>query len=169
MMYKEFEKLNCQHIKELDIQNKTGSVLQYRMENDIQVLQLNMCDGLKLNDKENELRMNFINNKACLKRDNDTSDLDLCHGYECDKNSFYQQPDVLNTYHNYLVIQDELHDDSIVTCTENHQYFNNWTNRKMPKFPCPRENTPNYIFNYYEELPKLEFNECPQDKIKYMC
>lgn len=46
-------------------------------------------------------------------------------GYDCLDGSQYHQPDRVNTFHNYLVLQQEGS-----RCTENHQVFNNWTKRK---------------------------------------
>ena len=58
-------------------------------------------------------------------------------GYDCLDGSQYLQPDRLNTFHNYLVLQEDG-----MRCTENHQVFNNWTKRKTPSLPRELEAAP---------------------------
>lgn len=58
-------------------------------------------------------------------------------GYDCLDGSQYLQSDRLNTFHNYLVLQEDG-----MRCTENHQVFNNWTKRKTPSLPPQPESAP---------------------------
>lgn len=53
-----------------------------------------------------------------------------CGGYECiHPKSFLVTPDRLNTFHNYAVAQNK---ERTLFCSENHQFFNNMTRRKIP-------------------------------------
>ena len=56
---------------------------------------------------------------------------ELKSGYEAmEDNSFYMQPEMKNTFHNYPVRQDDG-----MYCSENHQVFNNMTRRKVQYIP----------------------------------
>ena len=171
-MYEEFEKLNCQHIQELDRQNNNNAIHQYNYLN-------NMCNTQYDISKESDMLITpYLPKTHCDKYESISDDNTsvYCCGYEClNSNSFYHEPEKLNTYHNYLVLQNELHNDEMpIYCTENHQIFRNWTRRKMPVIEkdvfYKSENT-NSMDEYFQELPKLKFNECnpPDDRLKYTC
>lgn len=163
MLYEEFEKLNCKHIQELNKQNAEMSKIF-----DINDVIMNPCVKDKL---ENDmLRRQFDINGSCVKRSNDTSDLNLCGGYDCSTDPFYQTPDKLNTYHNYLVLQDDMLNDRAVVCTENHQHYRNWTRRKNGVIPDDKkENDMTFFDKYLEKIPQVKFNTCSLERSKYTC
>jgi hypothetical protein len=119
------------------------------------------------------IRQPFKINGSCIKYPKNTSNFELCAGFDCSTEYFYQTPDKLNTYHNYLVLQDEMVNNVPVSCTENHQYFRNWTRRKIPvkekDINKPPNNNP--MDEYFFKIPEVVFNECPSrdDSIKYTC
>lgn len=78
-----------------------------------------------------------------------------CLGYSCNKeqNEFLYNLDEFNTYHNYLVCDD----NSMTCCPENIQIFNNWTRRHMPVKPVK---PPQDIIMDEQEIPKLTYNKC---------
>lgn len=162
-MYEEFEKLNCQHIQELNKQN--ANIMKVFDIND--VIQNDNCKDSMENDL---MRKPFIINGSCIKRENDDTNMKLCHGYDCSTKPFYQTPDKLNTYHNYLVLQDDLLNDTPYSCTENHQHFFNWTRRKLPVQQEEREAYDMGFYDkYLERIPSIRYTPCPTDKIKYYC
>lgn len=169
MLYEEFERLNCMHIKELVDQTNqhNNNLLKYNREN-----QSTIMDECNNHVMENDfLRMQFNVNGSCLKKGTtDFSQPTMCHGFECSVDDFYQQPDRLNTFHNYLVLEDELVHKIPVSCVKNHQYFNNWTRRKNPvkrEDTCP--NPLSFFDKYLEEIPIVSFKPCKTDKLNYSC
>lgn len=62
---------------------------------------------------------------CALKPEANTEVPDWKIGYRCLDGSQYLHPDRENTFHNYLVLQ-----ENELRCSENHQVFNNWTKRK---------------------------------------
>ncbi len=163
MLYEEFEKLNCKHIAELNQQNATMSKAF-----DIHDVVLQPCVKDKL---ENEMmRAQFGINDSCVLRGDDNKSMDLCGGYDCSTEYFYQTPDRLNTYHNYLVLQDKKINEKAVACTENHQYFRNWTRRKNAVHPDESEPADMSFFDRYsEKIPEIRFHTCLTDRSKYTC
>ena len=135
---------------------------------DINDVITNPCVKDKL---ENDiLRNQFIINGSCLKRSNDTTDMNLCRGYDCSTDYFYQTPDKFNTYHNYLVLQDDLMNKRPVACTENHQYYRNWTRRKNAVAQEDKKDNDMAFFDkYLEKIPEPTFNTCLLEKSKYTC
>lgn len=173
-MYAEFEKLNCQHIKELNAKNNQNTyVMQhYNYFN-------NNCIPYDITKESHMLQTpHLLDTTHCTNYDSivhNTSNNDYCCGYEClTSNSFYHEPDKKNTYHNYLVLQDELYNDEIpFHCTENHQIFRNWTRRKLPvmeKDVFFKSKNTNTMDEYFQELPKLKMHKCDMhNKLRYMC
>ena len=162
MLYEEFERLNCQHIKELEQQNK-----KIRNVLNVDPFIPNQC---KNDIEENDLfRRQFHINGSCIKRNHNNETPTLCGGYDCSTQYFYHTPDKENTFHNYLVLQDELQHNEAVVCTNNHQYYNNWTRRKIPVQPKEKEINTNFLDQYFEPLPKLKYNECKLDDTTYYC
>lgn len=159
MLYEEFEKLNCQHIKILEQQNASIRNVQ-NIDTSIQPIQ---C--LDSSRENLLLRNQFHVNQSCIKRDNNTDTLELCNGFDCSTQYFYQTPDKFNTFHNYLVLQDE----KPVVCTNNHQYYNNWTRRKIPVHPKDSVNNVDFLDEYFEPIPKLKMNKCDVNDTRYFC
>lgn len=57
----------------------------------------------------------------------------VCAGYGCARpQSFLVTPDRENTFHNYAVAQNK---ERTLFCSENHQFFNNMTRRKIAVTP----------------------------------
>ena len=159
MLYEEFEKLNCQHIKLLEQQNTPiRNVLNI---NDS--IPTSYC--MDTSREDNLIREQFNVNKSCIKRTSNNSPLDLCNGFDCSTQEFYQLPDRLNTFHNYLVLEDE----KPILCTKNHQYYNNWTRRKVPMFNKEVQGDDGFLDKYFEPLPRLKLNRCDIDDTRYFC
>lgn len=93
--------------------------------------------------------------RATAERNFESDSLQLKSGYEAiEGNSFYMQPQLKNTFHNYPVKQDDG-----MYCSENHQVFNNMTRRKV-QFKPELDNTDlsNIIV---EDKPRdLKFSPC---------
>ena len=160
MLYEEFEKLNCQHIKELDSQK----VINHRHIID----NVNECQ--KDSVLENDLfRKPFAVNGSCALKGIQDNTVTPCYGFDCPNTDFYQPPDRLNTYHNYLVLQDDLKHNIPVSCTENHQYYHNWTRRKMPVKKEPISANINFFDNYLEPIPIVKMRSCKVEKKDYTC
>lgn len=161
MLYEEFEKLNCDHIRELNEMNK--NILKVFDINDI------IVDTSCKDELENKLFKSAYDS-TCVLRDRQDNGVLLCHGYDCSTDPFYQTPDKFNTYHNYLVLQDDLINNTPYSCTENHQHFRNWTRRKMPTQQEDHEPLDMGFFdNYLEPIPKVRFRACPTGKKPYQC
>ena len=119
-MYSQFESMNNQSVCELDA--------RWRKRNE-ELTQFETPGRDDCFDDKRERQMlhtPFEVNGSCAPIDTDYSLNKWCYGYACDKgNNFYHQPEKLNTYHNYLVLEE----GGKKECTKNHQYFNNWTKR----------------------------------------
>ena len=163
MSYEEFERLNCKHIQELNEQRR--DIQEHQNINDIVVQYKSDVDI------ENDLlRQPFKVQGSCALKGIQNNDVSLCHGYDCPTTNFYQTPDKLNTYHNYLVLQDDLINNVPVACIENHQYFNNWTKRKIPAFKEDKQAANmDFLDQYLRPIPLVRMAPCKLDKQAYKC
>lgn len=79
-------------------------------------------------------RFKFTAKEGCnhtAKRDDKAKGVELRSGYDAMRdNSFYLQPELKSTFHNYPVRKDDG-----MYCSENHQIFNNMTRRKIQYKP----------------------------------
>lgn len=112
---------------------------------------------------ETSMRMSGYNSKLTCKdiqTNNKEPSTDQCAGYDClSKNTFLVRPDKFNTSHNYSVLQENQIHGKDVYCTNNHQYFNNFTRRYIGL------NNINTGSNGglppdAEKIPELKFNVC---------
>lgn len=100
-------------------------------------------------------RSNFTSKESCAKRNDEVKGVELKSGYDAMKdNSFYLQPQLKNTFHNYPVKQDDG-----MYCSENHQLFNNMTRRKVQL--KPEESNEDLTNIITEDVPKnLKISPC---------
>lgn len=118
-MYNQFESMNNRRICHMEnIKRELDAELS-----DLKIPAQDDC--IDFRREGDMLQTPFEVNGSCAPIDTDYSLNKWCYGYACDKGSFYHQPEKLNTYHNYLVLED----GGKAECTKNHQYFNNWTKR----------------------------------------
>lgn len=124
-LYEQFEKLNSSHIAKLETQNQLRNVTEFNSQfmcKDI----VPVKDPIQVKQESLIFKHPFGVNESCTNIDTDYRvKRPNCYGYDCDKDSFYHQPEKRNTFHNYLVTNDK----NTLACTQNHQYFNNWTKR----------------------------------------
>ena len=149
--YEQFQKENSSQISKLEFKQDKQNIHTFNSQ-----LKCNYTDNVTPQNitRESLLRKNpFGINKSCVDIDTEYNINNNCIGYECDKNSFYHQPEKRNTFHNYLVMN-----DNNLECTENHQYFNNWTKRNNEGTPFIRNDTPLYLPN--DKLPEIKLYEC---------
>ena len=148
--YEQFQKENSSQISKLEFKQNKQNIHSLNSQ-----LKCNYVDNVTANniEKDSLLRNHpFGINKSCVDIDTEYSLNNNCIGYECDKNSFYHQPEKRNTFHNYLVLNNNL------ACTENHQYFNNWTRRNNEGSPFSRNDKPLILPN--ANIPTLKLYEC---------
>lgn len=148
--YEQFQKENSSQISKLEFKQNKQNIHTFNSQ-----LKCNYVDNVTINniEKDSLLRNNqFGINKSCVDINTEYSLNNNCIGYECDKDSFYHQPEKRNTFHNYLVLNNNL------ACTENHQYFNNWTRRNNEGSSFLRNDKPLIIPN--DNVPKLKLYEC---------
>ncbi|QOI90192.1 hypothetical protein QKU58_gp139 [Pyramimonas orientalis virus] len=162
MLYEEFEKLNCKHIQELNEQNKP--IMEHQNINDI----IPKC-GNDIVLENDLMRKPFKANGSCALKNINQTDISLCHGYDCPTTPFYQTPDRMNTFHNYLVLEDDLIHNLPVTCTQNHQYYNNCTRRKVPKLVEPMKADMGFFDDYLQRIPLVKYQPCKIAKPDYTC
>lgn len=160
-MYNNFRNQSCAIVNAL--QNDKNNENDMLFKN--QVLR---NDGMYLGkdfDKENLLlHLQIDASISCMTKPKATDSMNNeCIGYECLPNSFLFDPDKENTYHNYLVLQDELDkNDNEVYCSKNHQIFENWTRRKngfMLDTQSPEQQSGNLDI-YYRKIPEVRYNKC---------
>lgn len=146
--YELFEKANCENIRKLNE--------QYVAQNKQELICPPDVATKDVVDRETLMIKNpFGVNSSCIDRSYERNlDLDMCSGYNCDKASFYQQPDKKNTYHNYLVVNDK----EDLACTMNHQYFNNMTKRSSETKQIV---SPPLVIGKDEPIPLPMWYECP--------
>lgn len=135
-LYDQFERLNRMHIEQLDSQSRKQNLFKYNAQ-----FVCNATDAVQDVANESELRkFPFAVNQSCVKIDTDYSlRRPSVFGYDADdKRSFHHQPEVRNTFHNYLVTNDV----GDLACTMNHQYFNNWTRRHTEQPQAPSGKMP---------------------------
>lgn len=147
MLYEQFEKANCDSIRVLEASYRKNNTMEITCPDDVSTKQVV--------NKETEMFLSpFGVNQSCIDRSHEpTYDLKMCAGYNCDKSSFYQQPDRKNTFHNYLVVNDT----NDLTCVHNHQYFNNMTRRTTEG----AQKVSDPLKYKQEKIPMPVFNECP--------
>lgn len=147
MLYEQFEKANCDSIRNLEE--------SYRKNNTMELICPNDVKTTKSVNQETEMFIHpFGVNQSCIDRSHEpTYDLQMCVGYDCDKSSFYQQPDKKNTYHNYLVVNNT----NDMSCVHNHQYFNNMTRRATEG----AQKVSDSLEFTHEKIPMPEFKKCP--------
>jgi hypothetical protein len=113
---------------------------------------------------ETDMRMNGYNSKlncknSISKKKNVSFDVQ-CVGYDCkNHDSFLVQPDDFNTSHNYSVLQEKQINGKDVYCTNNHQYFNNFTRRYVGVTNNSTGNNGGLPPDS-EKIPELQFNKC---------
>lgn len=124
-LYEEFEKYNSSQIEKLETQNQIRNITKFNSQfmcKDVVPVQ----DPMQIKNESLIFQNPFGINNSCIDIDTDYSIKKAnCFGYDCDENSFFQQPEKRNTYHNYLVTNEK----NNLACIQNHQYFNNWTKR----------------------------------------
>jgi hypothetical protein len=102
-------------------------------------------------------RSKFNEKESCDrgKRNEEAKGVELRSGYDALRdNSFYLQPQLKNTFHNYPVRQEDG-----MYCSENHQLFNNMTRRKV-QFK-PEESNTDLSNIIKEDVPKdLKISPC---------
>ena len=149
--YEQFQKENSSQISKLEFNQNKQNVHTLNSQ-----FKCNFIENITPPhvEKESILRKNpFGINQSCIDIDTEYSLTNRCIGFDCDKNSFYHQPEKRNTFHNYLVLKDDN-----LACTENHQYFNNWTRRNNEGTPFVRNDKPLPLPT--EKLPELKLYEC---------
>lgn len=168
-MYSAFERYNCSMIENMDRETNYNNMKSY---NDVLKPKSDIERSKKLldiNDATYLLMTQYEINGSCknIESSNDSNGVSGCVGYKCLPGNIYQQTDDFNTYHNYLVTSEDT-SETRVSCTKNHQVFNNWTKRKLPSFGEEREDT-EYTGTFGQNIPKLSFNECTFDKLSHEC
>jgi len=102
-------------------------------------------------------RAKFSKERGCAEtvRTRDKPDIELDAGYESLRsNTFYLQPDIQNSFHNYPVRQEDGR-----YCSQNHQVFNNFTRRKIAIKPEVKEEDLSDIIR--EDEPMMtKFSSC---------
>ena len=114
---------------------------------------------------ETSMRMTGYNSKLTCKdiltkKEQSVLSSEQCSGYDClSQNTFLVRPDDFNTSHNYSVLQENQIHGKDVYCTNNHQYFNNFTRRYVG---LNNNNTGNNggLPPDAEKIPELTFNRC---------
>jgi hypothetical protein len=107
---------------------------------------------------ETDMRMNGYNSKLNCK--NSIPKNDQCVGYDCkNHDTFLVLPDDFNTSHNYSVLQEKQINGKDVYCTNNHQYFNNFTRRYVGVTNNSTGNNGGLPPDS-EKIPELQFNKC---------
>lgn len=161
-MYAVFEKAVCdmqlKKQNELDLSN--SRLTNYNINTETS----DVMNCKKSVDNLDRIGWNRLKNE-CTKLDNNkTSINNLNIGYECLQDKvIYQDPDLHNTYHNYLVPNGD--DDK--TCVKNHQCFNNWTRRTFGRQINQEINTDMGIFET-EKIPIVEPKICKLPNPKEM-
>lgn len=154
-LYEQFQKENSSQISKLEMQNTKQHIHDFNSQFNCNSLGILSEDNIV---KESKIVTNqFEINKSCINIDTEYKLNNHCIGYECDKQSFYHQPEKRNTYHNYLVLNDK--NDAV--CTKNHQYFNNWTKRNNEGSPFITQNNnipPHIIPN--NDIHEIKLYEC---------
>lgn len=163
MSYEQFEKSVCDVKQELDRKNSLMNPFIFRNHVD--------CNSVQDVLREDTLkRTPYVVHGSCYVSKDSYPPADLCTGYDCmTYGSFYHHPDRKNTYHNYLVLQDKLYNNVPVSCTNNHQIFNNWTRRKIPQ--KVEESTKNNkdLFEDIEPIQIPKMKQCNIPKTPYQC
>ena len=168
-MYNTFENINCINVNDIETDKNRQNNLIFN--NQIFLNEQNCPDKDKDITDENTLMFKqFEVNGSCAKKPLPNNENNDCIGYDCLPNSFLFDPDKFNTYQNYLVLQDELHNGRELYCSENHQIFRNWTKRKNGFMLDTKTTTDTNFDEYYRKIPELRYNQCLHaPKENYQC
>ena len=111
-------------------------------------------------DMETDMRMKGFNSKLmCDAKKNTTTSTEHCAGYDCMRpETFLVQPDKFNTSHNYNVLQEEQIHGKDVYCTNNHQYFQNFTRRHHGVINNSQSH--GGLPPDVDKIPELKYNIC---------
>lgn len=148
--YEQFQKTNSSQISKLEFKQNEKNIHSLNSQ-----FKCNYVHNISTNNIQKDSllkKYQYGVNESCIDIDTEYSIDDNCIGYECDKNSFYHQPEKRNTFHNYLVLNNNS------ACTENHQYFNNWTRRNNEGSSFMRNDEPLIIPN--DRIPELKLYKC---------